>query len=117
MSQDSHQKVLADLISGSSKPAEIDQRIQTLNLNRFDVEPLISLQLKDIQKILEKYISGEFSAEDIEDWANLIESYEDIEYEEKDAEQITQLIYELATPENEEELSPEIAQEILNSIS
>lgn len=117
MKSDSHHQILEDLISGKTKSFDIDQRIQALDLERFDTQALVTLQLKHIQDILKKFISQEWTAEEVEDWANLIESYDDIEYDEKNAEQIADLIYELATPENEGELNVEIAKEILDSIS
>jgi hypothetical protein len=117
MNIDSHQKILEDLIQGNAKAVQIDQRIQSLDIERFDIEPLVILQLKQIKNTLEKYISQEWSAEDVEDWANLIESYDDIAFEEKHAEQIAQLIYELATPEFEEELTIEKANELIELIS
>lgn len=71
--------------------------------------PLITLDRQTIRHILERYIAGELSEQDIDDWANAVEVRDDICYEENYEELIDDLITQMSNPLLYEPLTQEKA--------
>lgn len=61
---------------------------------------------------LERFLAGELSGLDVEEWANIIEMREDVEFDEKTKE----AIWELANPQLTQSLTKEAAREIINDL-
>ncbi|MER8761483.1 MULTISPECIES: hypothetical protein [unclassified Mesorhizobium] len=62
----------------------------------YDGLPYI-LTRDDVSDILERYIDGKLSSEELEAWADAIELREDIQYEEKNEDWINDVIFTLAS--------------------
>lgn len=73
------------------------------------------VQLKKIHltNALQRYLKGELSTSEIENWANGIEGREDIYYDPESEQVIEEIIYELANPTLTQFLNPERAKKIL----
>lgn len=88
--------VLRDLIS-FSKPVNV----LSTALSRFDWDyegqPLV-VTASEIKAVLKRFLAGEFTADELEIWANLIEGREDLEFEEQKHKLIEHVIYCLANP-------------------
>ena len=61
-------------------------------------EELLILEVPQIRRVLEQYLSGEVSESFVEDWANLIECRDDIGFDKKDNNLIKELMHALANP-------------------
>ncbi|MCK5522088.1 MAG: hypothetical protein KAI83_03045 [Thiomargarita sp.] len=70
------------------------------------VEPL------HIVSILNRFLSNQLNAKQVEEWANMIECREDLDYESDNQKQLEQVIYEIANPELEGILTIERCQDI-----
>lgn len=87
---------------------------ERLRLIPFDApHPLIKAAPRHVISTLERFLSGELSALDVEEWANLIEMREDIEFDAvtKDA------IWELANPQLTEQLTISAAKRIVTALN
>ncbi|EGQ9730915.1 hypothetical protein ACJXBB_001696 [Vibrio cholerae] len=69
-----------------------------------------------IQDVLRRFLAGEFTAEDLENWANLLECREDLEFEEGKSEEIENVIYCLANPTLQKEITIDSCKEFLISL-
>lgn len=74
-------------------------------------EPLVTLDAASIRSILQRYVSGSFTAADVEEWASAIECRDDI-----DTSDFRDIIFELASPDITRLLSPSIAQDLIIQI-
>lgn len=81
----------------------------------FDGDPQ-EMNINHLRAALERYISGELSAQGLEDWANLIEGREDIKYQEERVVIIEDYIYELANPELTKKISIAHAVDMVRAI-
>lgn len=61
---------------------------------------------------LKRFLAGELSGLDVEEWANIIEMREDIEFDEKTKE----AVWELANPKLTQSLTEEAARRIINDL-
>lgn len=95
--------VLRDLVT-FNKPASV----LSDSLSKFDWDyegtPLI-VMASQIREVLKRFLAGEYSAKELEGWANLIECREDLEFEEKKNGEIANVIYCLANPVLEGEIT------------
>ncbi len=78
----------------------------------YEGEPLVVKPI-DIRNVIQRYLDGEYSAEQLESWANLIECREDLELEEF----TDNIIYQLANPTLEGEITKDSCKEMINLFS
>ncbi len=77
----------------------------------FADSPLV-MKRSHFHDVLERYLSGNLSSQDVEDWANLVEGREDRVFGSEDSELLGEIVYELANPRLTEQLSGQRAKEI-----
>lgn len=90
----------------------IDDAAKRLRGFNWDSAPnLAMLSPATVVEVLDRYLSGNVSAEEIERWAAAIEVRPDIEYPPLFDSVLKELFFELANPEINRPLSPETARE------
>ena len=89
---------------------------EQLALFEWDSEELVVLKRSDIVGLLQKFLAGNLTAVEVEEWANLIEGRDDIGFEAVSGIGIWDIIYELANPTLRGELNHERAREILRRL-
>ncbi len=94
------------LLSYNTKITDLESSLAKF---RWDSEELVKLENKHLKNILNRYINGTLSLNEIEDWANAIECRDDIDYS-----SFIEIIHELANPLLHSELTEFRAREILN---
>lgn len=72
---------------------------------------LVTLSAATVIDVLDRYLSGDLTAEQIEKWADAIEVRDDIAFPPLFDTVMKELFFELANPEIEGPLSPETAHE------
>lgn len=102
-------KILQDLVEFRKQPSEMRTALATFEWD-FD-EELIQMERQHIVVALQRYISGEISSEDIEDWANLIECRDDVNYAE-----VAEVLHILATPAITHKLTPSVAASLADKL-
>jgi hypothetical protein len=91
----------------------IDATIGELSTYGWDSEePHVRLEARDIEGVLQRYLSGELSAAQVTDWADLIECREDIDSGQSEST-LSSLIFRLANPNLNVEVTPSVAREML----
>jgi len=101
--------VLTNILNLSQDFRKLKQELLKFS---WDSEELVILQRTHLKNAITKFLIGEFSNEDVIDWANIIESREDIGYEALYEDVIKQIIFELANPEIHYELDRVRAEKI-----
>ncbi|EAZ90215.1 hypothetical protein [Crocosphaera chwakensis] len=92
--------------------------LDSLNRLSWDSEEvLIKLKKEHILHVLQRYLQGQLSITDVENWANAIEGREDIESEENAQGIIDEILFDLANPLLSQPLSPESAQDYLTQLN
>ncbi len=88
-----------------------------LETHRWDSEnALVTLNRGHLEAILKRYIAGEISESEVEDWANTIEAREDIGFETEQEDIINSTIFELANPLLTSELTHAGAQRLIEDL-
>ncbi len=92
--------------------------LDSLNKLSWDSEEiLIKLKKEHIIHLLQRYLQGQLSITDVENWANAIEGREDIEPEENGKGILDEILFDLANPLLSQPLSPESAQDYLTQLN
>lgn len=73
-----------------------------------------TLHRSHVENILRRFLSGELSSKDVEEWADFIEMRSDIDYEERYRDWLSDAIFILATPAINGELTPQLASELFS---
>lgn len=99
-------KQLEDLLRYRMSPKELRDILADFPWD--SDEELVLLERQHVTAVLKRYLRGEISSKEVEDWANVIECREDIGYEE-----IADVVHLLANPAITEELTETIATQLI----
>jgi hypothetical protein len=61
-------------------------------------EPLVTLTREDVLRIIERFLGGEITAMELQEWAENIELREDVEFGEQGDQVVDDVFFRLATP-------------------
>ena len=78
--------ILLDLINNRVDTSSLISELSKYSWDRN--EPIIVINNEDICKILNKYINGDLSSGELENWANTIECSEDLAFENDSLENV-----------------------------
>lgn len=106
--------VLRELLAFSKPVAVLSNSLAKFDWD-YEGEPRVVIA-SQIQVVLKRFLAGEYSAEELENWANLIECREDLEFEEVKHGAIENVIYCLANPALQGEITPESCKELLATL-
>jgi hypothetical protein len=96
MTDHERRTVVADLIRFNQPLAELEAR-----LARFPWdcdEPLVVLTTGHLRSVTDRFLAGELTAEQVEEWANLVELREDIDLDPAHWTAIQDAVFRLANP-------------------
>jgi len=103
------QKTLEDLLEFRRTPEEFQKALAGFP---WDSEgDLVRLEGQHVVAVLKRYLAGEISSKEVEEWANLIECREDIHYEE-----VADAIHTLANPAITHELTQTVAAQLIEEL-
>ncbi|MBB5159621.1 hypothetical protein [Saccharopolyspora phatthalungensis] len=77
-------------------------------------EELVTLGPSELRTAIEKFLVGNLSAQELEDWANAVEGRDDIDFA---PEEMTDLVAEIANPLLFEAITPESMTNLANRLS
>ena len=80
-------------------------------------EEIVVFTAADAIRLLERYLSGELTARQVEHWAELLEMRGDLGYEERWSDELRRLLFLLANPEVNETITPSLAIELRRLLS
>jgi len=78
-------------------------------------EPLFTLRREHVERILDRYLTGELSAAEVEAWAEALEVRDDIGFAD-DGPTLQNAIFSLANPSVNGALTPDRAHELLERL-
>lgn len=106
--------VLRNLIILSRPLEDLTADLSQLSWD-YEGDPLV-VNASQIKEILLRYLNGDISARELEQWANLIECREDLEFEERHHDAIENTIYCLANPSLQGAISSDACQVLLKTL-
>lgn len=102
-------QILQDLIAYRVPLQEVQNILGSLPWD--SDEDLVQLSRQHVEAVLSRYLLGEISLKEIEDWANIIECREDIDYEE-----VADVLHVLANPAITTELTDSVVTQLTEEL-
>lgn len=115
MSETERQSLLLQLIHAESPPHELTDRLRSFGWDS-EVE-LVVLTRADAISALRRFVGGELTSEDVEQWADAIEGRDDVGLDPQAESLIQDLLFELANPAITRALTPTLASEWIDRLS
>lgn len=103
--------VLRDLIAFNKPVSVLADSLSKFDWD-YEGQPLI-VMASQIREVLQRFLAAEYSAQELEDWANLVEGREDLEFEEEKHDEIANVIYCLANPVLEGEITADSCEALI----
>jgi hypothetical protein len=88
-----HRRVLRELVSAAGDVSTLAGQLR--QFRGFDVEPLISLGASDVINVLERFLAGQMSVDEVGIWAEALEVRDDIDFGEDGV--ISRAVFDLAS--------------------
>jgi hypothetical protein len=79
--------------------------------------PLLVLTKTDFLRVVDRFLAGQISAAQLQEWAENLEVREDVAFDERDAELLDDIFFRIATPEINEPLTHEVVQRMRDEIT
>ncbi len=80
-------------------------------------EPLLVLTKADLLRVIDRFLAGQLSAAQLQDWAENLEVRDDVAFDERDAELLDGIFFRIATPMINEPLTHEVVQKMRDEIT
>ena len=111
-------ELLERLIRISGSLEKILEELELYDFEAVNGEALVVLSRKDFISVLERYLAGEISGEDIYNWADALELRDDVDFGERDDEtgDVFDLISNIANPLLKGKLSPEMVKNFVGEL-
>ncbi|HBA70776.1 MAG TPA: hypothetical protein DER40_06405 [Geobacter sp.] len=104
----SQKETLEDLVEFRKTPEELQDALKGFP---WDSEELVQLGRQHVSTVLKRYLAGEISTQEVDDWANLIECRDDIDYED-----VADVLHILANPLITNELTSAVAAQFIEEL-
>ncbi len=88
-----HRRILGELIGASGDVSTLAHRLGPFQA--YDVEPLVTLGTCDVVNILERFLDGHLSVDDVGIWAETLEMRDDVDFGEDGT--IARALFDLAS--------------------
>jgi hypothetical protein len=79
--------------------------------------PLLVLTKGDVLRVIDRFLAGQISAAQLQEWAENLEVREDVAFDERDAELLDGIFFRIATPMINEPLTHEVVQRMRDEIT
>jgi hypothetical protein len=80
-------------------------------------EPLVVLERRHVTTVLQRYLRGELTSEQVGSWAEALELRDDIGFPEQDCATLQHLIFVLANPDVNGNLTLDVAEALLATVN
>jgi hypothetical protein len=114
---DERARLLLQLAEFSAEPRDILAKLSKYPWDPPSTGPLLLLTREHFRSALNRYLRGEITAEQLEDWAGSLECREDIGFDSRWEAVLMDLEYRLASPEINEAITPKLAAAMLTELS
>ncbi|HVS54525.1 MAG TPA: hypothetical protein VHD62_19370 [Opitutaceae bacterium] len=102
-------EIITSLLEFDSSLELIRGRLAKLE---WDSDVQVQCLPQHVRQLIEKYLAGACSAEEVEAWANLVEGRDDIDV----SPSLREMLFELANPAITQKLSPDRARSLLSKL-
>jgi hypothetical protein len=82
----------------------------------YSEDELVCIQRADVVAILDRFLGGRLTAEQVTDWADQVEVREDLGLDENCRDALRDVIFSLANPNLREPITPEVARALRASL-
>jgi hypothetical protein len=79
--------------------------------------PLLVLSKADLLRVIDRFLAGQISAAQLQQWAENLEEREDVAFDESDAELLGGIFFRIATPMINEPLAHDVVQRMRDEIT
>lgn len=80
-------------------------------------EPLLTLQKAHLLRIIDRFLAGDITAEQLQQWAENLEVREDVAFDQEEEELLDDVFFRIATPFINEPLTRESVQEMRDELT
>jgi hypothetical protein len=79
--------------------------------------PLLVLKKADFLRVVDRFLAGQISAAQLQEWAENLEEREDVAFDESEGELLDDIFFRIATPEINEPLTQEVVQRMRHELT
>lgn len=100
-------EILQELVAYRPPTEQLHAELRTYGWDWLDDEPLLIITREHLLSIIDRYLAGEITSAQLQQWAENLECREDVDFEETNKDIIDSVFFRLALPEINGVLTPE----------
>lgn len=79
-------------------------------------EPLLVIKKEDLLRVIDRFLAGSITAEQLQEWAETLEVRDDVSFDPKEEELLDDVFFRIATPEINAPLTPEVVRQLRHEL-
>jgi len=83
----------------------------------WDGDPLLIITKEHLVRVIDRFLAGEISAEQLQEWAGNLEVREDVGFDENERALVDPIFFRIATPEINEQLTIDSVRRMKNELT
>jgi len=109
-------EILEQLVRFEGPTAPLMRELRSFGWD-WDGEPLLILKKEHFLRVIDRYLAGEISASQLQEWAENLEVREDVAFDEKERDMVDPVFFRIATPEINDPLTPEVVRQMRRELT
>ena len=109
----SRQELIRRIVEGEFPVAPLREELAAYPWDADD--PLVSLRPDHVRRVVERFLLGELTSSNVQEWAEAVELRDDVDFDDTELD-LARLMFILANPEVNGPLTPERARELLSAL-
>ena len=109
-------EILQELVRFDKPTAPLMRELRSLGWD-WSGDALLILKKEDLLRIIDRFLTGEVTAAQLQEWAENLEVRDDVTFDEEEKESIDDVFFRLATPEINEPLTLQSVQKMKDELT
>ena len=110
-------EILHELVRFEKPSDPLMRELKSFGWDWAEESPLLILKKEDLLRIIDRFLAGQISADQLQEWAENLEVREDVAFDEEESELIYSVFFRIATPEIHEPLTQESVRRMQAELS
>ena len=91
-------EILEDLVRYEKPSGPLMRELKSFGWDWPEAAPLVVLKKEDLLRVIARFLCGEITAVQLQEWAENLEEREDVAFDGKDKELLDDVFFRIATP-------------------
>jgi len=109
-------EILQELVRFEAPSAPLVRELRSFGWD-WSGEPLVVIKKEDLLRVIDRFLAGELSAPQLQEWAENLEVREDVAFDEEERDLVDPIFFRIATPEINDPLTLDVVRQMRRELT